>query len=185
MTSDIADHYRRVAAAFTWRADAVPPDAWDNAAPCAGWAARDVVGHMVEWMSGMLRESAALDIPIGPSADVDPAGAWRTMSDAIQTVLDDPDLAATEFFHDHIGRMPVEQAVAMIMIPDVFLHAWDLARATGLEETLDPVEVAALFVAMEPLDEMLRMSGQYGPRVLVPDDADTQTKLLAFVGRQP
>ena len=27
--------------------------------------------------------------------------------------------------------------------------------------------------------------GHYGPRVEVPDDADVQTKLLAFVGRTP
>ena len=38
---------------------------------------------------------------------------------------------------------------------------------------------------MEPLDDLLRSSGQYGPRVVVPDDADAQTKLLAFIGRTP
>jgi hypothetical protein len=32
---------------------------------------------------------------------------------------------------------------------------------------------------------MLRASGQYGPRVAVPDDADPQTKLLGFIGRDP
>ena len=38
---------------------------------------------------------------------------------------------------------------------------------------------------MEPRDQVLRASGQYGPRVEVPVDADAQTKLIAFVGRQP
>jgi hypothetical protein len=38
---------------------------------------------------------------------------------------------------------------------------------------------------MLPMDEMLRQSGQYGPRVEVPDDADVQTRLLAFIGRTP
>jgi len=38
---------------------------------------------------------------------------------------------------------------------------------------------------MEPLDELLRQSGQYGARVPVPDDADEQTRLIAFVGRDP
>ena len=45
--------------------------------------------------------------------------------------------------------------------------------------------MAALYEGMLPLDDMLRQSGQYGPRVEVPDDADVQTKLLAFIGRQP
>ncbi len=65
------------------------------------------------------------------------------------------------------------------------MHTWDLARATGLDERLDPDEVHALFVTMEPMDEMLRQSGQFGARVPVPDDADEQTKLIAFTGRQP
>ena len=35
------------------------------------------------------------------------------------------------------------------------------------------------------LDDALRQSGHYGPRVVVPHDADVQTKLLAFIGRTP
>ncbi len=73
----------------------------------------------------------------------------------------------------------------MIVTNDIFMHTWDLARAAGLDETLDPDEVHRLFVGMEPMDQMLRESGQYGPRVPVPDDADEQTKLIAFIGRQP
>jgi hypothetical protein len=38
---------------------------------------------------------------------------------------------------------------------------------------------------MLPMDAALRQSGQYGPRVDVADDADAQTKLLAFIGRTP
>lgn len=183
--SDIADRYRRVAAAFTWRAEAVPPTAWDNAAPCDGWVARDIVAHMVEWISGMLQECAAIELPRGPSVADDPAGAWRTMSDGLQRVLDDPAQASRELSHEQLGTMPLEDAVSMTMINDVFLHAWDLARATGLDETLDPLEVASLLAAMEPMDEMLRQSGHFGPRVVVPPTADAQTKLLAFIGRHP
>ena len=65
------------------------------------------------------------------------------------------------------------------------MHRWDLARATGLDERLDPAICAEMFAGMEPLDDLLRSSGQYGPRVVVPDDADVQTKLLAFIGRTP
>ena len=35
------------------------------------------------------------------------------------------------------------------------------------------------------LDELLRSSGQYGPAVEVPEDADVQTRMLAFIGRDP
>jgi uncharacterized protein (TIGR03086 family) len=81
--------------------------------------------------------------------------------------------------------MSLEPATDMIYTGDVFLHRWDLARATGQDETLDAHKCAAMLEGMLPLDEVLRASGQYGPRVDVPDDADVQTKLLAFVGRTP
>ena len=83
------------------------------------------------------------------------------------------------------GRHSVEDAIAIFMIPDILVHTWDLARATGLDETLDPDEVHRLYEAMQPIDQLLRDSGQYGPRVDVPSDADEQTKLIAFTGRHP
>jgi hypothetical protein len=38
---------------------------------------------------------------------------------------------------------------------------------------------------MQPLDEMLRASGHYGPKVIVAAEADEQTQLIAFTGRTP
>jgi hypothetical protein len=37
----------------------------------------------------------------------------------------------------------------------------------------------------EPYEEQMRQSGHYGPRVEVPEDADEQTRLIAFTGRHP
>ena len=51
----------------------------------------------------------------------------------------------------------------MIYTSDVFMHRWDLARATGQDETLDPDKCAAMLEGMLPMDEVLRQSGQYGP----------------------
>ena len=74
----------------------------------------------------------------------------------------------------------------MIGTGDVLLHTWDLARATGQDETLDAVEVERMLAGMASIDEaMLRNSGHYGPRVEVSDDASAQDKLIAFIGRQP
>ncbi len=86
-----------------------------------------------------------------------------------------------------MGRRSLEQMVDMIVINDVLIHTWDLARATGQDETLDAGEVARMTGGgfLEMPDEVLRGSGQFGPRVDVPADADPQTKLLAFSGRRP
>ena len=182
--SEVADRYRNVAGQFTERAKAVPADAWDNPAPCEGWLARDVIRHMVEWMPGFFPASVGVEFPTGPSVDKDPAGAWAVLSDALQGALDNPDVSAREF-DMRMGRHTVEQAVATFFIGDVLVHTWDLARATGLDETLDADEVHGMYAAMEPIDDLLRQSGHYGPRVAVPNDADEQTKLIAFTGRQP
>lgn len=42
-----------------------------------------------------------------------------------------------------------------------------------------------MFEGTEPMDELLCNSGHYGPRVDVRDDADEETKLIAFIGRWP
>ncbi len=180
-----ADDHRRVAGEFTATVEGTALDAWDNPAPVDGWVARDVVRHLVEWFPAFLAGSTGITMPTGPSVDDDPVGAWRNQTDAVQALLDDPETAEREHDLPHIGRMTLEQATAMIYISDVFMHRWDLARATGQDETLDPHTCAEMLEGMLPMDEVLRQSGQYGPRVHVPDDADVQTKLLAFIGRTP
>jgi uncharacterized protein (TIGR03086 family) len=100
-------------------------------------------------------------------------------------VLDDPASQGKVLINRHIGEVPLPEAISRFFTADVFMHTWDLARATGQDETLDPQRCALLLEGMQPLDDVLRSSGQYGPKVDVPDDADVQTKMLAFIGRSP
>src|SRR5581483_11988004 len=181
----VADEHRRVAGEFTKTVEGTAPAAWDAPAPPAGWVARDVVRHLVEWLPAFLAGSTGIALAAGPSVDDDPVGAWRVHRDSVQALLDDRAAAAREYDFPHIGRITLGQALAMIYIPDVFMHRWDLARATGQDETLDPERCRQMLEGMLPMDEVLRQSGQYGPRVEVPADADPQTRLLAFIGRNP
>lgn len=182
--SDESERYRKLAATFTERTRAVPEGAWDNPAPCEGWTARDVVGHLVEWVPGFFSSYAGLALPTAASVDDDPSAAWATLDAALQAALDDTEVSAREF-DMRGGHYTIGQAIDMFVTGDVLVHTWDLARATGLDETLDADEVHRMLVGMEPMDAMLRQSGQYGPRVAVPADADEQTRLIAFTGRQP
>ena len=183
--SAAADEHRRIAGAFTSTVEGTLPEAWDQPAPVDGWVAHDVVRHLVEWFPAFLQGAAGITLSPGPSVDEDPVAAWRTQTDSVQALLDDADTAEREHDLPHIGRMSLEQAIDMIYTSDVFLHRWDLARATDQDETLDADKCAVMLEGMLPMDEVLRQSGQYGPRVHVPDDADVQTKLLAFIGRTP
>jgi uncharacterized protein (TIGR03086 family) len=71
----------------------------------------------------------------------------------------------------------------MQLFADLLVHGWDLARAIGADERLDPelVEVCASWFT--PLEETYRGAGAIGPRPEVPPDADAQTRLLAAFGR--
>ena len=60
-----AERFRRVAGRFTDRAHEVPPDAWDNPAPCDGWTARDIVDHLVTWVPGFFG-AAGIELAAGP-----------------------------------------------------------------------------------------------------------------------
>ena len=181
--TETSDRYRKVAAAFTERVEKVPADAWDNPTPCEGWAARDIVRHMADtaaYFLGRGGENAAA----APSADDDPVGAWKSTRDAIQGALDDPAVAGKEV-ESPMGKTTFEELVGIFGVGDVLVHTWDLARATGLDDTLDPAEVDRLFTFMQPMDEMMRQGDAFGPKVEVPDDSDEQTKLIAFTGRTP
>lgn len=180
-----AAEHRRVAGEFTARVRGVAADRWDDPAPCEGWVARDVVRHLVEWFPGFLKAGAGIELPKGPPVDEDPVGAWQVHSDAVQAVLDDPATAGRTLSHPETGDLPLAQAIDRFYTGDVFMHTWDLARATGQNERLDPAKCAALLAGMLPMDEVLRGSGHYGPRVEVPEGADVQTRLLAFIGRTP
>jgi uncharacterized protein (TIGR03086 family) len=180
-----ADEHRTVARGFTERVNGAAPDSWDDPAPVEGWAARDVVRHLVEWLPAFLASGAGVELRKGPSADQDPVGAWTSHSEAVQQLLDDPATAERVLSNPHIGDVPLDRAVNDFYTSDVFLHTWDLARATGQDEHLDPDRCAQMLQGMLPLDEVLRQSGQYGPRVEVPEGADVQTRLLAFIGRRP
>jgi uncharacterized protein (TIGR03086 family) len=178
-----AEEHRRVAAVFSDRVRGASD--WDAPAPVEGWLARDVVRHLVEWFPAFLEGGAGIRLAAGPSVDVDPVAAWQVHADAVQALLDDPATATKALSNPHVGEVPLDEAVDRFYTSDVFMHTWDLSRATGQDELLDPVKCAALLAGMEPMDELLRASGQYGPRVDLPDGADVQARMLGFIGRDP
>ena len=106
------------------------------------------------------------------------------LRDALRAGMADPEIAPVEA--DIMpGRFRYDEAVDRFATGDVLVHTWDLAMATGQDVVLDAAEVHRMYEGMLPIDEILRQSGHYGPKVDVPDDADEQTKLIAFTGRNP
>lgn len=180
---EIVERYERITGQFTDRVRAVPAEAWDDPSPCEGWTARDVVGHLTEWIPGFFG-AQGVEFPPVPSVADDPLAAWESVQTTIAAALADPRRA----------DMPVEtpfstqsfaETVDMIVIGDVFTHTWDLARATGQDESLDPDQLQRMVAAIgEMPEDVMRADGMFGPPIDVPADADDQTRYLAYVGRR-
>ncbi|GAA1477011.1 maleylpyruvate isomerase family mycothiol-dependent enzyme [Nocardioides aestuarii] len=183
--SGAAEEFRGVAGRFGEVVAAVPADRWDAPAPVDGWVARDVVRHLVEWFPGFLAGGSDVVLPPVPSVDDDPVVAWESFAGSVQSLLDDPATADRSFDNPHTGSWPLPQAVSQFFTSDVFLHTWDLAVASGQDPALDPERCAGMLAGMEQWEEAMRSSGQYGPRVPVPDDAPAQDRLMGFIGRDP
>ena len=192
--SEIADRYRRHADAFERKVVAVRPEQWANQSPCEAWDARGVVGHIVV-MHGVMLRPLDRELSSAPSVADDPVGAFRAARADIEAVLSDPALADRECDTPN-GRMTVEQQIGDVVSDDLVLHGWDLARATGQDDTMDPDDVERLWsitTAIPPeLMERYRTPGAfgpgvevYGPEVKVSEDAALQDRLLGLIGRDP
>ncbi len=174
-----AERHARIAGRFGEVVDGV--NDWSAPAPVEGWTAAEVVTHLVEWLPALL---AADDVTLAVERTGDPAEDWTRHATAVQALLDSP-RAAEPFTHQHLGTLPLGEAVDRFYTTDVLLHTWDLATASGQGSGLDEAECAQLLAGMQPMDEVLRQSGQYGPKVAVPDDASAVDRLMGFIGRDP
>ena len=176
-----AQRHAHDAARFTELVESASADDWARPSPVAAWTALDVVAHLVEWPRGFLA-GAGIELP-ALDVEADPAAVWRQHVADIQAVLDDP--AGRVLSNPHTGDRPVDEAIDQFYSGDVWLHSWDLARALGREVDLGEERCSAALAAMQPIEQLLRDSGQFGPAVPVDDDASPQDRLMAFIGRDP
>jgi len=179
--SEIADRYRRLSGDFIHKVSQVSPERWGAQSPCDEWAARDVVAHIVD-VHGLFL--GLVGRPFERTVDVerDPLSAVREAATQVQADLDNPERAGAEF-DGFFGRMTFEGAIDRFVCFDLVIHGWDLARATGLDDSIAPAEIARLQTTIEGFGDALHQSGVCGPPVAVAADADDQTTLLARLGR--
>lgn len=181
--TDVSDRYRKLSTAFLEKVREVPPDAWGNPSPCEGWTALDVVRHVAETGTWLVEQAGGGSLT-APSVDDDPVGAVEAVTVAVQAALDDPEMAQRTH-ETPMGESTLEQTVGTFGLGDLLVHAWDLARATGLDYTIDADEAQLMLDRMSPLGDRVRSRGVFGPAVEVPENADVSARLLGFTGRDP
>lgn len=180
--NEIAERYRRLSDRFAARIAAVPADRWGAQTPCTEWTALDLVRHVVE-TQGMFLRLVGRELPDLPDVADDPAAAWDGARATVQADLEDPERAGVEF-DGMLGRSRFDDAVDRFLSMDLVVHGWDLARATGQDERIEPRDIDHVWAATKALGDTMRMPSVCGPELTPPPGADEQTRLLAFVGRR-
>jgi uncharacterized protein (TIGR03086 family) len=176
----MADRYRRVAAGFGARLDGVSGDLWDASTPCEGWTVRDLVTHVAGVHHAIRGALEGGEAALEDGGDL--AALWRSERDAIWAALDDPETAGRTV-GGAFGEQPFASLVGRLLCADTLVHTWDLARATGQDERLDPEATVAALDFLTPIGEGLRRPGGFGPAIEPPTGADGPLRLLCFTGR--
>ena len=178
---EVADRYTTIAEGLNARVAGCAATDWAASTPCPEWTVRDILEHVV----GVHRVALALldEAAAEPDAGEDAAGAWTTVTTAMRQAVRDPE-RATRIVSPRFGDMPFEELVSRMVCsghsgprlgPGPGHRSGRAPRRTrgggGVDLDAaggrDPARVRALF----------------GPAVEPPDGADTQTKLLCFLGR--
>jgi uncharacterized protein (TIGR03086 family) len=163
------------------------PDDWDRPSPCDGWTARHVIGHVLaiqRYMESLMRDTPVTMNPmVDPhlNAGDDPYGAWAAARDGILEAADQPGVLH-RVVQNWSGPTAVDDMLGF-NVADTTIHSWDLARALGVDDRLDPACVARALANVEPVAERLRAGGMFGAPVEIGAGADAQVRLLASTGR--
>jgi len=176
---------------FGRRLRAVGPGDWDRPTPCEGWNVRDLVVHVLvgDRMAALLvdggsrEEAEALFVDATLPDDV--LGEFEAGADAQATAFAEPGAMDRITAHP-AGDFPVPLLLGF-RIGDFTVHAWDLARAIGADETLPEELVAHVWAGIEPLGPILANSGRFGDGAsgAVAEQAPMQARLLDATGRRP
>ncbi|ADD43207.1 TIGR03086 family metal-binding protein [Stackebrandtia nassauensis] len=169
--------------------EAVGADDLDRPTPCGDYNVRMLLGHVL----AVIRKLAVAGRGGDASQVTDPADditeGWTDAIRQARADLDQVWSADTSLERDCTlpwATMPGRD-VLDTYTHEFTVHAWDLARATGRVDDLDPVlaKMALEWFSRNVPEDARSEDGAFGPAIAVADDADVFTKLAAYVGRKP
>lgn len=167
---------------------AVPTDRWDDPSPCEGWTARQVAGHAMGVVANVGAKLGAVD-PVDPFgndvaeiAGDDPDASYRRIRTRTLAALDRPGSLQTPVV-SALGEMLLDDYL-VAMTNDAFVHAWDIARATGGDERLD-ADLLEIVAARMMATDVGRSPGRYADAVDADPSAPLLDRFIAFTGRRP
>ncbi|MBO0840237.1 MAG: TIGR03086 family protein [Sciscionella sp.] len=181
--------HEKALAEFDSRVNVIKHEQWGARTACARWTVRDLLNHLVYeqlWVPHLLDGASVAEIGDrfeGNRLGDDPKHAWRDASTAARAAWVRPGALDRRVLLSRGATPAVDYLWEMTV--DLAVHAWDLAVGIDGERTIDAELAAELLARVEPVVPRWQGMGIFDPPVPIADDASTQDKLLALLGRDP
>jgi uncharacterized protein (TIGR03086 family) len=181
----------RAAAAAVEVARDVAPAQLDEPTPCPEWDVRALVNHLMFWSAfrselAARKQTAPADDPITEQTDLT-RGDWaETLASQLdKAVAAWAEPGATEGDTGLAGGSMPARMIGMMMVGELVVHGWDLARATGQELATDPAVLETAHEMTAAMGPQGREMGAFGAEVAVPESAPLLDRVLGLSGRDP
>ncbi|WP_371791114.1 TIGR03086 family metal-binding protein [Streptomyces sp. NBC_01471] len=152
--------------------------------PCAEYDVRALVNHLIHVLVNFQALAARKDVDFGTEPEY-MVGDWRRRfgeeTGALVTAW-----AAPGAEEGTAGAMNLPaRTVGHMVLGDLTVHAWDLARATGQGFAPEPSVIEEILPALADMAPMARAGGVFGEPVPVAAGASAFDQVLAVTGRDP
>ena len=167
----------------------VPGHPMDAPTPCDDWDLRTLVNHVILWTAYSAErrahgESVAEDL-MSKDFTADPGFAQDYAAQIGRAVEAWSDPAAWERELGVMGSGTPAADVAAMLIAEMVLHGWDIARATGQEFACDEAVAANVLATVEAQGELFRQYQGFAVIVPVEEGATVLDRALSLSGRDP
>jgi uncharacterized protein (TIGR03086 family) len=164
---------------------------WDLPTPCGDWTVNDLVVHLVggsRMALRLLQGASAQEARAAFASDHGP-DLGAELGVALEEELgafEQPGAFDMTVHHPAAGDVP-GSTLFQFRTGDYLVHSWDLARATGADETLPAGLVSLTWESLQPMAPIIGTVGVFGsgPSGTVGEDAPLQLRLLDLTGRRP
>jgi uncharacterized protein (TIGR03086 family) len=174
--------FRRVLAGVTH-------EHWELPTPCDEWDVRALVNHVLggNVRYRMLLHGAGVDEVVA-TVSVDHVGedalaSYDKSAAEVIGAFEEPGALTRTVHHPDGDKSGLD--LLWLRVAEWTIHGWDLARAMGGDDQLDPDLVASLLGRLDEHGTGLESDHYFKAAPETPPDAARQVRLLVMVGRQP
>ena len=161
----------------------------DTRTPCADWDLRTLLNHTILWTSYSAErrahgESVAEDL-MSKDFTAEPGYVEAYQAQIARAVHAWSAPGAWAGDRSVMGNAMPAADIGAMLIMEMALHGWDIAKATGQDYHCDADLAHALLDTVQAQGDMFRQYQGFAAVVPVPGDASTLDRALGLSGRDP